>query len=50
MFVLCQTKMQVDQEGQSQGDQQTDENSPSNKVSSDEYLYISMIYAILYFY
>lgn len=29
MCVVLQTKMQVDQEGQSQGDQQNEDNSPN---------------------
>ena len=34
MCVISQTKMQVDQDGQSQGDQQNEDNSSSSKVSS----------------
>lgn len=33
MYVVSQTKMQVDQEGQSQGDQQNEDDSSTSKVS-----------------
>lgn len=39
--------MQVEQEGQGQGGEQADENSPSNKVSSCQYECFSMSYDIL---